>query len=172
MHALINKPLAVAGGFRVVHLTEEDMGDQSELDEENLVVEFLFEQPALSQFQRRLYEMKLDYIKQLIDIVDFIANPSAQDVKALLQEVLALGITQKGLAGQFGVTTGTLSRWVSGENPPREFARVGIVRDLKDIIAYSRARLVSAPKERRNSPARRSTGARRSRPHARNSLHA
>jgi hypothetical protein len=131
-------------------------GGNKILDAETLITDDLLKVPNVTESQRFFYEKTLLQAQNIreginLALADF---PTAEDIGAMFKHVVALGLSQKSLAVRFGVTTGTLSRWVSCENPPREFVREAMAEELGKVVDYVVARL-EAYKERPNFRKRR-----------------
>jgi hypothetical protein len=123
-------------------------------------------------FQERRLAARKEMLCILLEDVKALKSPTEEDIQLLLKETVDLGYSQQALAAAMGVTTGTLSRWIGGENRPRDFVRDAIVGHVTQIIGYTlkRAeRLPSPPKIPEPKKAARPQGARRGTPrHERN----
>jgi DNA-binding transcriptional regulator YiaG len=120
------------------------MNNRSALESERLIFDFILDSPKstkITDFTKSIYETELLNAKQLRAAMLRTSNPTAEDIMVVCRKLLAFGFSQKGVAAWFGVTTGTLSRWVSGDNPPREFMRTPIFQELGRIVDYVVERL-------------------------------
>ena len=142
-------------------------GGKGILDAESLVTDDLLSVQDITDSQRYIYDATLSLAQAIRSAIDVAGVPTAVDVQVIFKLVLALGISQKTLASVLGVTTGTLSRWVSGDNPPREFVRGPIIQELGKVVDYAIERLESYTRGRPTlKPQRRGAAvARMSRPH-------
>jgi hypothetical protein len=116
------------------------------LDSETLLTDFLSSEVKSARattLQIRLYELTITDAASIREYMSQTTDPTAEDIMIVCRKILTFGLTQKALAAWFGVATGTLSRWVSGENPPRDFMRVPIFQELERIMDYIVGRLES-----------------------------
>jgi transcriptional regulator with XRE-family HTH domain len=113
------------------------------IESEVLVTDFLLKLKVsqITDVHRLLYESTVLEAKNVREAINLAKAPTAEDIMIIFKKILPLGLSQKALAARLGVTTGTLSRWVSGENPPREFVRGPIVQELGRVVDHIVARL-------------------------------
>jgi DNA-binding transcriptional regulator YiaG len=105
-------------------------------------------------FQERRLAARKEMLHILLEDVKSIKEPSEEDIQLLLKETVNLGYSQQALAAAMGVTTGTLSRWIGGENKPRDFVRDAIVGHIIQIIKYTldRAERLEQPRRPGQQP--------------------
>lgn len=117
------------------------MSDTTVLASEILVTDVLLRLKKMSHVERAIYDSTLNHARFLRRLIDQATKPTDTEIVLLFRQVINLGLSQKALASWFGVTTGTLSRWVSGENPPRDFIRRAVVQQLGEVVNYVLERL-------------------------------
>ena len=118
------------------------MSDGEEaLNGEILVTDVLLKVTKITEVERNIYELNLRNAKLLRQQIGAVVNPTSVEVMLLFRHVLNFGLSQKALATWFGVTPGSLSRWVTGEHPPRDFMRGPIVKELGEVVDYLIRRL-------------------------------
>jgi hypothetical protein len=114
---------------------------------ETLVVDILLSKNRITNVERAMYELHLANAKFVRGQIDLAISPTPNEITLIFRQVIGFGISQKTLAEWFGVTPGTLSRWVTGENPPREFMRQPILQRLGEAVNYIIARLEGYAKQ-------------------------
>jgi DNA-binding transcriptional regulator YiaG len=129
------------------------------LDAEPLVTDILHDVEKISDPQRRLYDLELNAAREFRVILDEVHEAEPVDISLFIRKTMTFGFSQRILALRFGVTTGTFSRWISGENPPREFVRGAIIQELITIVDYIILRL-EADADRPNFRTKRPTSRR------------
>ena len=117
------------------------MSESDVLDDEVLVTDVLLKVNEITEVERAIYEFNLRNAKFLREQINSAVNPTPAEVMLLFRHVLNFGLSQQALAKTFGVTPGSLSRWVTGENPPRDFMRRPIVKELGTVVDYVIRRL-------------------------------
>ena len=73
----------------------------------------------------------IDQLEKLIKSGDPISNENLIEVVNVATS--RLNISSRELAGKFGVTPSTISRWKNGKNMPMGFARKAIIVEIIDI---------------------------------------
>ncbi len=92
--------------------------------------------PSVTALERRVEDNRAEEIRRFASELKALFDAaSKRDFQlAIDRSCSAYGLDPKLVAGTFGVSPGTISRWRNGHSMPPKYARAGIVERLGDLL--------------------------------------